>query len=216
MKALLYKELKLAMHPTAYIFTLFSAMLLVPSYPYFVAFFYPTLAIFFIFLSGRENRDLEYTMLLPVRKRDGVYARFMLIAIIELVQILLSVPFALLSVNINPNSTNFVGMDIGLAFYGMVFLFYTLFNITFVIPFYKTTEKIGKLFLFSATVQFIYIAIVEASMHIFPRFAAIVDTSSANMQIKQLPILILGTIIYAATLLCGAKTAAKKFEKVDL
>ena len=216
MKALLYKEWKLVLHPTAYIFLSFAAMLLIPAYPYFVAFFYPTLAIFFLFQSARENRDLEYTALLPIRKRDGVYARFVLIAFIELAQIIISIPFAILSVKINPNGMNPVGMDVGLAFYGMIFLFFTLFHLTFVIPFYKTANYIGKLYLISTVAQFFFIIVVEASMHIFPKLAALMDTSAPEMQIKQLPILLFGMIVYFTTLFFGARLAAKRFEKVDL
>ena len=39
MKNLLYKEFRLAIHPTVYIFFLLTALLLVPSYPYYVSFF---------------------------------------------------------------------------------------------------------------------------------------------------------------------------------
>ena len=40
MNALLYKEWKLAKHPTVLIYLLFELMLLIPSYPYYVAFLY--------------------------------------------------------------------------------------------------------------------------------------------------------------------------------
>lgn len=68
MKNMLYKEFKLAMHPTSVIFLSLSAMMLIPNYPYYMTFFYTTLAIFFIYLSGRENHDIFYTMTLPYEK----------------------------------------------------------------------------------------------------------------------------------------------------
>ena len=43
MKHLLYKEWRLAMHPTALLFLPLSAMLLIPNYPYYVIFFYTSL-----------------------------------------------------------------------------------------------------------------------------------------------------------------------------
>ena len=72
MKALLFKEIKLAMHPTTYLFMAIGAMLMIPSYPYYVAFVYTCLGIFFIFLSARENKDIFFTASLPVRKSDVV------------------------------------------------------------------------------------------------------------------------------------------------
>ena len=39
MKNLLYKEFRLAIHPSVYIFFALAALLLVPSYPYYVRFF---------------------------------------------------------------------------------------------------------------------------------------------------------------------------------
>lgn len=47
-------------------------MLLIPGYPYFVAFIYTCLSVFFIFLQGRENRDILFTVSPPVSKRDIV------------------------------------------------------------------------------------------------------------------------------------------------
>ena len=72
---LLYKEFKLALHPAAVLFLLLSSMMLIPNYPMYVLFFYNTLGIFFICLSGRENHDFAYSLSLPesdrVRMRDG-------------------------------------------------------------------------------------------------------------------------------------------------
>ena len=39
MKALLYKQFRLVCHPMTLVFTFFGAMLLIPSYPYTLAFF---------------------------------------------------------------------------------------------------------------------------------------------------------------------------------
>ena len=64
MKNLMRKELLLAMHPASVLFLLLSAMLLIPNYPYYVICFYTCLGTFFICLTGRENRDIEFTAVL--------------------------------------------------------------------------------------------------------------------------------------------------------
>ena len=65
MKTLLYKQLRLACHPMTPVFCLSGIMLLIPNYPYSVAFFYVTLGLFFTFLNMREQRDIYYSALLP-------------------------------------------------------------------------------------------------------------------------------------------------------
>ena len=79
MKALLYKELKLAMHPVCYIFLfLFPFMILIPSYPIGVGFIYLLASYPILFLGankGQQSNDLLFSTLLPVRKKDIVLAR---------------------------------------------------------------------------------------------------------------------------------------------
>ena len=111
MKTLLYKEFRLASHPTTFLFPLLSAMLLIPNYPYYVVFFYTTLGIFFVCLSGRENHDIFYTMLLPVEKRSLVRARMLFAVCMEAVQLVLAVPFAVLRTHFAMPG-NAAGMDL--------------------------------------------------------------------------------------------------------
>ena len=67
MKNLLYKEFRLAIHPSVYIFFVLTALLLVPSYPYYVSFCYLMLGIFLTFKTNRSENDIFYSALLPVR-----------------------------------------------------------------------------------------------------------------------------------------------------
>lgn len=72
---LIKKDFRLAMHPTVPLMLLTAAMVTIPNYPYTVSFFYVTLSIFFTCLLGRENRDIAFSLCLPVAKRDIVTAR---------------------------------------------------------------------------------------------------------------------------------------------
>ena len=88
MKALLYKELKLAMHPVCYVFiALFPFMILIPSYPLFVGFIYVLVCYPVLFLGankGQQSNDLLYSVLLPIRKKDIVLARIMTVILMQL------------------------------------------------------------------------------------------------------------------------------------
>ena len=56
------------MSPVPLLFLALSGLVLIPSYPYYVTFFYNALGIFLFFQSCRENRDVYYMMLLLVSR----------------------------------------------------------------------------------------------------------------------------------------------------
>ncbi|HEX2938218.1 MAG TPA: ABC-2 transporter permease [Ruminiclostridium sp.] len=215
MKNLLYKEFKLCAHPTVYIFLFLDAMLLIPSYPYYVAFIYTCLGIFFVFLNGRIDKDVTYSVLLPIRKSDVVKARCLMIGAIELMQIILAVPFAFLTHVINPKG-NLAGIEANAAFFGFVFIMFAVFNIIFIPMFYKTAYKPGVALVWAGSAVLVYIVIMEAAVQVIAPLKTYLDTSAPGMQIKQIPILIAGIIIFFALLFFSYKKGAANFEKVDL
>ncbi len=90
---LLRKELRLAAHPSLYMFMAMGALVLIPAYPYGVVFFFGGLGVFQTVMFGRETRDVFYTALLPVRKGDGVRGKILLAVFSQLTQLALSLPF---------------------------------------------------------------------------------------------------------------------------
>ena len=106
MKALLYKEFKLAMHPICYVFVaLFPFMMLIPGYPIAIGFIYILSCYPILFLGankGQQSNDLLFSTLLPVRKKDIVFARIITVAFMQFAFIALSsclLPVALLTQN---------------------------------------------------------------------------------------------------------------------
>ena len=87
MKALIYKELKLAMHPICYVFVAaFPLMILIPSYPIGIGFIYILSCYPVLFLGankGQQSNDLLYSTLLPVRKKDIVMARIITVLLMQ-------------------------------------------------------------------------------------------------------------------------------------
>ena len=217
MKNLLYKEFRLAIHPSVYLFFLLSALLLVPSYPYYVSFFYLMLGVFLTFKTNRAENDIFYSALLPVRKGDIVRARVLAVAILELVNLLIAVPFAILSVKINPAGGNNAGIEPNVAFFGLSFLMYGGFNFIFFPIFYKTGRSEGKAFLWSGVFTLLYIAVAESLAQYIPSpVSAYLDTAEKAAQLRQLPVLLGGIVLWAALTLLSAKRSAERFEKVDL
>jgi hypothetical protein len=216
-KDLLFKEFKLARHPTMFIFPFLGTMLLIPAYMYFTAFIYTCLTVFFIFLQGRENKDIFFTASLPVRKSDIVKVRIGFIAGIEVFQILVSVPFAIIGIMINPiPAGNEAGLEANVAFFGLVFAMYALFDIIFLPIFYKTAYKAGVALLWSGSAIILFIAAVEFGLRLLPAVYHFLDTTEPGMMVRQIPVLAGGIGLFALCLWLAFRLSAKNFEKVDI
>lgn len=210
---LLYKELRLAAHPTMYIFTLLGALVLVPAYPYGLVFMFGSLAPSITFMYCRETRDMYYTLLLPVPKRAVVAGKCALTVSMQLTMLAVAAIFALLRTVIGADS-NPVGIEPNVAYFGFGLTILAVFDFVFLTQFYKTAYKVGKAFALAMVPEIILILAMETSSHI-PALA-LIDGTSAPELVTQLPILAAGAIIYAAVLLAAYKISARRFESVDV
>lgn len=214
MKELLYKEFRLALHPTAPLFLGLSAMLLIPNYPYYVTFFYTCLSLFFICLTGRENRDIPYMMLLPVRKRDIVRSRIAMAVCLQLLQVLACVPFAVLRTGFSMPG-NQVGMDANPAFFGLALVMMGIFNLLFFTAYYRHPDRIGKSFAVAGTGMFLYMGAAEAMTHFVPFFMTL-DTPGWEHPAEKGAVLAAGAALYGLLTEIACKKSEKSFEKLDL
>lgn len=215
LKKLLYKEIALALHPAAIFFLLLSAILLIPNYPMYVVFFYTTLGIYFICLSGRENNDFAYTLSLPVKKRATVYARILFAVILQCVQLALAIMFALLRSAIGL-AENAAGMDVNAAFFGLSLIMLGIFNYAFFSGYFAKPDKVGRVFVRSSIIMFVYIAAAEACSFALPFFRDKLDTPNWLYPAEKCAILAAGAAFYAIITFIVARVAAKRFEALDL
>ena len=215
MAKLLGKESKLFTHPTSWMFLAFGAMMLIPGYPMYVVFFWATLGLFYACLSARENNDLYYTLLLPVRKRDAVRARGLYFALMELLQVAACIPFAILRhvLKIGPNAA---GMDVNVALFGLALLMMGLFNLLFLPRLYKNPAAVGKPFLIVSIWVFVYILAAEGCCFVLPFFRDVLDTPDPQHLGAKLVVLFVGAALFALLTALGTRRAEKIFEKVDL
>ena len=209
---LLYKEFKLALHPAAVLFLLLSSMMLIPNYPMYVLFFYNTLGIFFICLSGRENHDLAYSLSLPIRKRDAVRARIVFAVILQLAQCVLAVGF-MFALGLGANEA---GMDPNVAFFGLSFVMLAVFNYVFFTGYFSQPDKVGRVFACASIVTFVYIGIAEACTFAVPFFRDVLDTPDPENMGTKCIILAIGAVIYGLTSYVVYRISAKKFEALDM
>ncbi len=214
MKALLYKEFRLVCHPMTPIFCLFGIMVLIPNYPYTVIFFYVMLGLFFTFLNIREQKDIYYSALLPVPKRDTVKAGCAFVVIIEVLSLVVLIPCSLLAVHLQPGKDNLVGLDPNLALLAAGFLLYAVFNAVFLPSFYANGYKVGVAFVKAVIPTTLAMIVLEALPH-FPALGWLDDMDAAT-QVRLLPVLIGSVLIYAGGMALTFWASAQRYEKVDL
>ena len=214
MKTLLYKQLRLVCHPMTPLFCLFGVMVLIPNYPYTVIFFYVTLGLFFSFLNMREQKDIYYSALLPVPKRDTVKAGCLFVALTELASLVLLALFSVLAVHLQPGKDNLVGLDPNITLLAAGFLIYTVFNAVFLPSFYANGYKVGTAYLKAVLPTAAAMAVCEALPH-FPQLTWL-DELDRAAQLRQLPLLVGGILIYAGGMALTLRASEKVYEKVDL
>lgn len=183
MKALIYKELKLAMHPICYVFiVLFPFMILIPSYPLGIGFIYVLTCYPILFLGankGQQSNDLLYSTLLPVRKKDIVMARILTVIFMQVAFMLIMsalYPLARLFNELivanskNPEEITIPGL--GLNSYVLVLAFaivgYAIADIIFFPIYYKHGKSIVMSTLFTILGFVIYIGVFTIGLPFVP------------------------------------------------
>ena len=214
MKALLYKEFRLVCHPMTPIFCLFGIMVLIPNYPYTVIFFYVMLGIFFTFLNIREQKDIYYSALLPVPKRDTVKAGCAFVVIIQALSLVVLIPCSLLAAHLQPGKDNLVGLDPNAALLTAGFLLYAVFNAVFLPSFYANGYKVGIAFLKAVIPTTLVMMVLEALPH-FPALTWLDDMDAAT-QVRLLPYFVAAVLLYGIGTVLTFRRAAAQYEKVDL
>ena len=212
---LLKKEWKLVMMPVPLLFLLLSALVLIPNYPYYVTFFYTTLGIFLMMQSARENRDLYYMALLPITKREMVKARFSLVLTIEMLQVLVCIPFLLIRASY-ADLKNAVGIEANVAFLGFSFVLLGLFNRIFFPMHYKNAYDLGKPFVVSSIALALGMVILETLQHALPYLNDVCDSYAAADQLRQIPVLLGGLLVFALLTRRSFTCSVRRFEKADL
>ena len=216
MKKLFYKEMKLSANPLTYLFIAFSAMTMIPRYPILVGSFFICLGIFHTYQQIREYDDVTYTVMLPVKKRDIVTAKYLFVLFIELTAFILCTLLTIIRMKILgtavPYATNQL-MNANMAYLGYTMIVFAVFNSIFLAGFFKTTYKIGKPFFIFCVVSFIIIIMGEILHHI-PDLESLNNPS--NLSMPQIVIFAIGVVVFMLCTWLSYQKAVKDFEGIDL
>ena len=230
MKHLLYKEFRLSIPLFVFFYLSFALMLLIPSYPYLVAFFFICNASMYIFTQGQANGDLLFSTMLPVRKRDVVRARYLSIMLLQMLFLLLCTGVIFLHQYLPPAGLpdNPAGWDAGLMLLGAGLGVMGLYNLIGIPAYFRGEAKIGRIMLITMLGLFSYIAVMEgiaiaaAQARAYVPLFDWIEThlacfpSTPAAWAAQSIALSIGAAVYALLTLLGYRRAAKIFERVAL
>ena len=217
MKGLLYKEFALATPLLTFLFLAFALMTFIPGYPILCGVFFVCFGIFQGYQSGREDNDILYSVLLPVKKTDVVRAKYAVAVILQIIAFLICAVCTCIRMTLLSDAvvykTNAL-MAANLVFLAFVLLIFAAFNVIFIGGFFRTAYGIGKPFVVFIITNFIIIGIAE-TLHHLPGLYWLnaLDFRYAG---PQFMILLGALMIYAAATAAACKTAQKRFEKIDL
>lgn len=215
MKNLLFKEFKLNFSPFYILFILLPAMVLIPNYPYLVGFIYIPISFIHIFNGGRENSEMYYTCLLPVKKTDIVKSKFIFVIIYELMSVIVAIPFLFLNGVIGFH--NEAGCQANWALLGIVFFMYGIFNLIFLSMFFKTCVKTGIPFLTASITAILLAEILDVLMIAIPFLKDNINVSIISGNVSgQLAVLLIGIIIFISANLLAYSISKKEIGKVEL
>lgn len=226
MKALIYKELKLSMHPICYVFiVLFPLMILIPSYPLGIGFIYVLTCYPILFLGankGQQSNDLLYSTLLPVRKKDIVLARIFTVIFMQVAFMLIMSMLYPLARYINASvssggssSSNPAIPGLGLNSYllllAIAIIGYALADLIFFPIYYKKGKSIVMSTLFTIIGFVIYIGVFTIGIVYIPGLE-VLNNLHIGIQVGALA----GAILISFVLhIVVYKVSSKRLEKVD-
>ena len=216
-RKLLGKEIKLAASPLSWLFIAFSLMAFIPGYPILVGAFFICFGVFQSFQSGRENNDILYTVLLPVKKTDAVRAKYSFTVMIQMISFAISAVITIIRMifmkGAGPYVTNPM-MNANQAFIAYMLLVFAIFNWIFLRGFFRTAYKFGAPFIFFIIFSFLLITAAEVLHHI-PGLEFLNDTGAIGNPTMWI-ILVASFAIYALATFVSCRMAMKLFERVDM
>ena len=217
MTNLLTKEIKLCASPLSWIFLAAAGMTLLPGYPILMGAFFVCFGVFHSFQNAREANDVLYTVLLPVRKRDFVRAKFAFTCCIQLLGFVLMAALTALRMTglagAGPYVTNAL-MNATPLFLAFSLLIFTAFNVFFLGGFFATGYKLGMPFLRFGIATLALIAVGE-SLHFFPGLAFFNAPAGERLGL-QLALLGAAAVVYALGSFLSCRACMARFERIDL
>lgn len=214
MKYLLLKEIKLSASILTFLFLGFAFMTMIPGYPILLGAFFICFGVFQSFQNSRENNDILYTVLLPIRKKDAVLAKYIFVCFIQMIGFLLMLILTVVRMQFLSETAVYVNnplLNANPFFLFGVLLIFGLFDVIFIPGFFKTAYKFGKPFILFIILSMLTVGVME-TMHHIPGLTVLNSTTGEELWRW----FIAGILIYVVCVFTGLKLSQNRFEKVDM
>jgi hypothetical protein len=190
---------------------------MIPGYPILVGGFFVCLGLFQSYQNAREQNDVIYTALLPVRKTDIVRAKIGFTVLIECAAWVLCAVLTLVRMLLMSSAGVYTAnamMNANLVYLGWLAVLYGLFNVIFVRGYFKTVYKIGKPFVIFTILGFLAVAVAEV-MHHLPGLSWLNSTGFDRFG-GQLVFLLAGISLYLIMTGYTLNASVRSMERLDL
>lgn len=214
-KNLIYKEIHLNINPWSYLFAAAIFLLLVPDWPFFIV---PAYLYFFFMLIGqfdKTNQDLIFASLLPVPKAGIVTARTYTMVAVELAMLALAAPVAV-GRYLMYSAGNQAGMNVNLAFFGLMLVQYAVFNLIYLPGSYKQAYRMLWPILGGTLISVAVGGGLTTAVSAVPALATLFNDRGLGHAGDQAIVFIAGLLIYVGVAILAHRQAVVNFAKVDL
>ncbi len=215
---LIKKEIALCLHPTAFIFLAFAALVFVPNYPYEVIFFFSCLSVFFCCMMTRENGDIAFSCALPVKKEHIPLAKILVTIGLQCIILLLVGIIGAVKGTVLPAEqyVNQAGISANLTLVGNGAILLGMFNLIFFPRYFKAPDKIGVPFVIGAIVVFLLICLFIVLRWATPLYSITLNgLNSVNTGAKVLA-LVFGFMFYIVLTIIGCVLSIIHFQNIDV
>lgn len=215
---LIKKEICLCLHPTAFIFLSFAALVFIPNYPYEVIFFFSCLSVFFCCMMTRENQDISFTCGLPIKKEQIPFAKILVVIGLQIIIMLIVGILGTVKGQFFPNEQyiNQAGISANIVLVGNGAIILGSFNLIFFPYYFKNPDKIGVPFLISTIIIFFIISLFIVLRWITPLYSTILNGLNSENTIAKIIAFSLEFISYIILSITSCKLSMNNFKKVDL
>jgi len=213
MNNMLHKELKLSIHRFFFLMpVLTGALILIPNWPYFIAFMY----FFFIsvpniYSTYNAQNDMGFSIMMAGAKKEIVKGKILSFCFLELLHIGIGAIFTIAR-NMLYGVENFL-MDPNFAFFGMVFIMFALFNLVFFPLYFKTAFNYGLPTILANIVVIAFVAVLEILTLLNGSMRKFFEWSSPLVGVA---VLLAGIGLFVLSNLLTYRISSRRFDKIDL
>jgi hypothetical protein len=205
----------LAIHPFFLLLPILTgALMLIPGWLYLlVLMYFSFITVPNVFANYKVSNDLMLSVLMPVKKKEIIGARMISILILEVLHIGIAVIYALINRNIY-DATWFLFIQPNIAYFGLAFIMFGLFNLVLFPIYFTTGYKYGFATVAAITVMVIFGGMVE---YVAFRNRLIHDFLRGSGDLSgHILFLGIGVLLFVMLAFLAYSISVDRFKKVDI